>query len=87
MIGRRRGTDREPELVDVYAERLGVESRGAVPGELVAQFEHLARLVLGGEMPPAGAVSAEGAAAFGELWVLDSFLTDARNALTGKGVQ
>lgn len=77
------------DLVDVYADRLGIESRDAVPGELAAQFEHLSRFVLCGGMPRAGkaGVSAEGAAAYGELWVLDAFLTDARDALTGKGAQ
>ncbi len=77
------------DLVDLYADRLGIDSRDAVQSELAAQFEHLSRFVLSGEMPPAGkaGASAEGAAAYGELWVLDAFLTDVRAALTGEGVQ
>lgn len=74
-------------LADVYADRLGIESRDAVPAELATQFEHLSRFVLCGGMPPAGkaGASAESAAAYGELWVLDAFLTDARAALTSDG--
>ncbi len=76
-------------LVDVYADRLGIDSPEAVQSELAAHFEHLSRFVLCGGMPRAGksGVSDEGAAAYGELWVLDAFLTDARAALTGKGAQ
>ncbi|WP_432882571.1 hypothetical protein ACQPYH_39810 [Kribbella sp. CA-245084] len=81
MIGR---ASRGLDLVDVYADRLGIESRDAVRGELASQFEHLSRLVLGGEMPPAGTASAEGATAYGELCVLVGFLADAHDLLTRK---
>jgi hypothetical protein len=75
---------RVPDLVDVYADKLGIESRDAVRSELATQFDHLSRLVLGGEMPPAGTASAEGAAAYGELCVLVGFLADAHDLLTRK---
>jgi hypothetical protein len=78
------------ELADLYADRLGINSPDAVQSELAARFEHLSRFVLLGGMPragKAGAMSAEGAAAYGELWVLDAFLSDVRAALTGEGMQ
>ena len=75
-----------PDLIDVYADRLGIDNADAVPGELAARFEHLSRFVLCGGMPPAGkaGVSAEAATAHGDLWVLFGFLTDARAALTNE---
>ncbi|GAA1566742.1 hypothetical protein GCM10009789_20300 [Kribbella sancticallisti] len=74
------------DLADVYAERLGVEPGEGVRDELQARFEHLSRFLLTGGMSrqgKAGAVSAEAATAYGDLWVLTGFLADARTALTG----
>jgi hypothetical protein len=78
-------TRRAVALADVYADRLGVEPGIDVQDELQARFEHLSRFVLCGGIPPsgkAGAVSAEAATAYGDLWVLTGFLADARTALT-----
>lgn len=73
------------DLADVYADRLGVESRDAVPAELAARFEHLSRFVLGGEVPSLGRLmSDEAAAAYGEVCVLLGFLVDARSILSGE---
>ncbi len=78
-------------IEQAWADRLGIESPELV-GELTARFEHLSRFVLCGGMPPHGKAgllqaSAEGAAAYGELWLLDGFLTEARRALAGEGVE
>jgi hypothetical protein len=71
-------------LPQTWADRLGIDTADGVSVELVAHFEHLARFVLGGEMRPAGEVSAEAATACGDLWVLDQFLNDARRAINGQ---
>jgi hypothetical protein len=74
-------------LEESWADRLGIDSTDAVRDELAARFEHLSRFVLAGEMPPAGKpVSAEAATAYGDLWVLAGFLTDARRLLSGEEV-
>jgi hypothetical protein len=73
------------DLADVYADRLGVESRDAVQAELVARLEHLSQHVLCGGMPPRGKSmppTAEAATVYGDLWVLTGFLADARKAFT-----
>ncbi|MFG1815789.1 hypothetical protein ACGFIF_18645 [Kribbella sp. NPDC049174] len=77
---------RVTSLEDLWAERLGVES-GQTVDELQARFEHLSQFVLVGGIPPAGkagAVSAEAATAYGDLWVLAGFLADARQLLTSE---
>ena len=75
-------------LEQSWADRLGIDSTDAVGNELAARFEHLSQFVLSSEMPPAGKpVSAEAAAAYGELWVLAGFLADARKAMAGQGVE
>jgi len=75
-------------LEQSWADRLGIDTSDRVGDELAARFEHLARFVLSGEMPPAGKpVSAEAATAYGELWVLAGFLADAREAMAGQGVE
>ncbi|NEA33104.1 hypothetical protein [Streptomyces sp. SID13031] len=78
-------TGRAIDLAGAYAERLGVETSDHVGNELVAQFEHLSQLVLSGDLAAMrpGAMSAEAATAYGELWVLTAFLSDACTALTG----
>ncbi|GAA3576974.1 hypothetical protein [Kribbella ginsengisoli] len=78
-------TGRVMDLAGAYADRLGVETSDHVGNELVAQFEHLSRLVLSGDLAAMrpGAMSAEAATAYGELWVLTAFLSDASTALTG----
>ncbi|TDU87604.1 hypothetical protein EV138_1128 [Kribbella voronezhensis] len=77
------------DLAGAYAERLGVETSGHVGNELVAQFEHLSQFVLSGDLTSMrpGAVSAEAATAYGELWVLTAFLSDACTALTGSEIR
>ena len=77
---------RVTSLEDLWAVRLGVDS-GQTVDELQARFEHLSQFVLIGGIPPAGkagAVSAEAAAAHGDLWVLAGFLADARQLLTSQ---
>lgn len=81
-------TGRAIDLAGAYADQLGIETSERVGEELVAQFEHLSQFVLSGGMPASGkagsrVVSSEAATAYGELWVLTNFLTDARNALIG----
>ncbi|GAA0944541.1 hypothetical protein GCM10009554_38780 [Kribbella koreensis] len=72
-------------LEEVWAEKLGLETAGAaVSGELAARFAYLVQFVLGNEMPPAG--SAEEATAYGDLWILSGFLTDARQIINGQEV-
>lgn len=86
--------DRVLSLDEVWAERLGIdaadraERADRLEHELHARFEHLARFVLGTEMPPAGKLtSAAGdkyATAYGDLWVLTGFLADARHLMSGE---
>jgi len=78
-VSGRKGLTRE----QAWTERLGIDSTDDLTAELLARFEHLARFVLTEEVPrPGTPVSAEAAAAHGELWVLTGFLNSARHVLT-----
>ncbi len=71
-------------LPERWANELGMDSATAVTTELQERFEHLSRFVLAGEMPLAGDVTAEAAAAYGEVRLLAGFLADAHDVLTRK---
>ncbi len=70
-------------ICEVWTERLGVEHPDFVHDELVARLSALVTAVTL-DVPPAG--SAERAVAYGDLWTLVGFLTDAQRALLGSEV-
>lgn len=88
MIRRRM---REPlPLKAVWADRLGTETPEAVEDELRAMFERMSHAVLTGGMPRQGKaislplVADEIAVLHGDLWALNTFLSDASRVLSSK---